>query len=193
MTAALIFIVRTLFELYILTYAFRLVLPRSRGARFNPLVQFVQRVTNPVVLPLRRFVPALGRIDTATLVALLLLEGLLIALLYRLACGALPGPVPLVTGTLLGLAGLFLSVLFWSLLVYALLSFVSQGGPNALGELLGAIVEPVLRPVRQILPPIGGLDLSPLLVMIGIQAIRMVLPLQAGAGLGCASPLVPVI
>lgn len=192
MSNALVFIVSTLFDLYLLTYALRLLLPRSRGASFNPLVQFVQRVTNPVILPLRRVVPAFGKIDTANVVALLLLQAVATFVVLRLTCGSLPGPGNLLLGVGFALLDLFLRVWFWSLLIYVVLSWVSPGRDNPAQTIVEAIVEPLLRPFRQILPPVAGFDLSPLFAAIALQAVRLVLQPEAGAHL-CTVASIPVI
>ena len=90
MQNALVFILRTLCDLYILTFAMRLLLPWAAVAKRNPLVQFILRVTNPLVIPLRRVLPSIGRIDTATVVVLVGLQVLATVLLVRIGCARSP-------------------------------------------------------------------------------------------------------
>jgi YggT family protein len=177
MTSTLIFVVSTLFNLYLLTFALRLLLQWVQVDKWNPLVQFVLRVTNPVVLPLRRFLPAMGRVDTATAFALLVLKLLSTWALAQLgACAVPPNVLQLVGVAVMSLVMLLLNIWFWSLLIYALLSWVGPGGNNPGAAVLEALVRPVLAPVRQVIPPIGGLDLSALFAMIALQAIMRLLP-----------------
>lgn len=176
MQNALLFVVRTLFELYVLTFALRLLLQWVRTDGRNPLVQFLLRVTNPLVLPLRRLLPPLGRVDTATLVALVGLQLVGTALLVRIGCVGQPGGLQILALTGLGVVSLVLRVYFWVILIHVLLSWVSPGGYNPAAALLSALAEPVLAPFRRVVPLIGGLDLSPVFALIALQAVRYLLP-----------------
>ena len=178
MSAAVFFIVRTLFELYILCFVLRLVLQMTRADFHNPLSQFIVRVTSPIVTPLRRVVPPLRGLDTATLIVLLLLEGLATWLLAWFA-GISLTPGALLVLTLLRAAYTVVRMYVFAILIYAILSFVSPGTYNPITSVLASICEPLLRPVRRVIPTIGGLDLSPLFVIIGLQALLIALPLPA--------------
>jgi YggT family protein len=193
--SALVFIVRTLFDLYLLTFAVRLLLQRGRIDTWNPLTQFILRVTGPLVLPLRRVLPPVGRLDTATLAALFLLQLLATGILLRLGCAGGVGPVNIVLGALLALADLFLRVWFWTLLIHVVLSWVGQGGRGNPGAaLVASIAEPLLQPIRRVIPPIAGLDLSPLFAILALQAARMLLPVElAVRGLACGGMALPVV
>lgn len=193
MQNALLFIVRTLFDLYLLCFALRLALQWARVDRWNPLVQFILRVTGPVVVPLRRLLPSMGPVDTATVAALFLLQLLAIVILVRVGCVGTAGPVQLVLLTLLALVHLVLRLWFWAILVWVILSWVGPGRGNPGQELLGALVAPVINPFRRIIPPIGGLDLSPLFALIALQAVTMLLPAESAlAGLACGPIARPV-
>lgn len=187
---ALTYVVRTLFDLYLLTFALRLLLQFARADARNPLVQFVIRVTNPLVLPLRRVLPPFRRIDTATLVALLVLQMVATALVLYLACGTFGAGGPVLGLALLETARLFLRIVFWAILIYVVLSWVSPGGYNPGARLVAGVVEPLLAPFRRVIPLIGGLDLSPVFAVIAIQAVEMLLPSgSALTGLACAGGL----
>lgn len=193
MQNALLFVFRTLFDLYLLCVLLRLVLQWARVDRWNPLVQFILKVTNPLVLPLRRLLPPLGQIDTATLVVLLGLQLVGIVLLTRLGCAGTAGPVDLVLLTLLALVNLVLRLWFWAILIWVILSWVGPGRGHPGSQLLGAIVAPVINPFRRIIPPIAGLDLSPLFAMIALQAITMLLPTETQvSGLICGPIARPI-
>lgn len=193
MQNALLFVVRTLFDLYLLCFALRFALQWARADRWNPLVQFILRVTNPLVLPLRRLVPPLGPVDTATVLVLLILQFVAIVILVRVGCVGSAGVLQLLLLTVLALVHLVLRVWFWAILIWTILSWVSPGRGNPGQELLGALVSPVINPIRRLVPPIGGLDLSPLFALIALQAVTMLLPTESAlAGLACGPIARPV-
>lgn len=188
MQNAIVFILRTLVDLYILTFALRLLLQWAAVDKRNPLVQFILRVTNPLVIPLRRVVPPIGRIDTATVLVLIGLQVVITALLVRIGCVGEPEILPILGLALLNLVKLALGIFTWSILIYVVLSWVSPGGYNPGAALVAAVVEPLLAPFRRLIPPIGGLDLSPLFALIAIQALSMLLPVdRLLSGMLCAS------
>ncbi|MGH8495733.1 MAG: YggT family protein [Gammaproteobacteria bacterium] len=176
MSAAL-FIVKTLFDLYIITFLLRFAMQWVRADFRNPLSQFIMRVTNPIVVPLRRIVPSWGGLDLATLVAGVLLELLATLVILWMTPGGFPSIGPLLYWVLLRLIVTTLRLYFFLILVYVILSWVSPGAYSPVTQVLASLTEPVLRPVRRIVPPIGGIDLSPLFVLIGLQALIMLIPL----------------
>ncbi|MEJ2129488.1 MAG: YggT family protein [Woeseiaceae bacterium] len=188
MQDALIFIIRTLVDLYIITFLLRIIMQWVRADFRNPLTQFILRVTSPLVVPLRRFVPAIGNLDTASLVVVLVLEHLVSVVLVSVTCGGEPQFMPIVSLTILRTIYLGLRVYLFVILVYVILSWVNPGTFNPVSSLLASISEPVLRPLRSLIPPIGGLDLSALFALIGIQAVTMLLPIaRVAAMMGCLS------
>lgn len=194
MQSALIFILRTLFDLYVLVFVLRLLMQWTRVDTRNPFVQFILRVTNPLVMPLRRLLPPIGRLDSATLMALLGLQMLGTAVLVQVGCIGRPGVVPILLITVLGIVRLILTVYFWTIIIYAVLSWVSPGGYNPGAALVSSLAEPLLRPVQRVIPLIGGIDLSPIFVLIALQALMMVLPTrQLWSAMLCVNSIVPVL
>lgn len=188
MQNALVFIIRTLFDLYVLTFALRLLLQWAAVDKRNPLVQFILRITNPLVIPLRRLLPSIGRIDTSTVVVLLVLQLLGTILLVRIGCAAEPAIWQIVALACLSIVKLALNVFTWALIIYVILSWVSPGGYNPGTAVVAAIAEPLLAPFRRLIPLIGGLDLSPLFALIALQALAMLLPVErVVSGLLCGS------
>lgn len=176
MQNALIFLVKTISDLYLLTFLLRFVLQWVRADFYNPISQFVLKATSPLVTPARRLLPSAGSIDVPTLVVLFLLECLATWLLLGLA-GLSPSVVELLQLVILRLITLTLWFYTIALIVYVVLSWIAQTHYSPVAALLADIVNPVLRPVRRFIPPIGGLDLSPLLIIILIQAASIALPL----------------
>jgi YggT family protein len=176
MQNALIFLVKTLADFYLLTFLLRFILQWVRAGYHNPLSQFVLKVTSPLVIPARRLLPSVAGLDVPTLAVLIVLECLVTWLLTLLAGFSLP-ITALGLYVLLRLVALTLWFYSVALFAYVVLSWFGGRGANPIATVLSEIVEPVLRPVRRILPPIGGLDLSPLLVMLLCQAALMALRL----------------
>jgi YggT family protein len=177
MNAALFFVVKTLLDLYLIAFILRFLLQWSRADFHNPLSQFILRITDPLVRPFRRFVPGWRGLDLSPVVALLLLQLLVTAMLAFMATGAV-----IHAGALLYYAALRLIVgivrlYFFVILVHVIMSWVSPGAWNPLISVLNSLTRPVLAPVRRLIPPIGGLDLSPLFVLIGLQAVLIMLRL----------------
>lgn len=178
MQNSLIFIVKTLSDLYLLTYLLRFILQWVRADYYNPLAQFVLKVTNPLVVPARRILPSIAGLDTPTFAVLLVLECLVTWVLFTLL-GFTPGIGELLLYTVLRLVALVLWFYTVGAFIYVVLSWFGDRGGNPLGAILADVIEPILRPARRLLPPIGGLDLSPLLVILLLQAALIALPLPA--------------
>jgi YggT family protein len=176
MQSALIFLFKTLADLYLLTFLLRFIMQWVRASHYNPLSQFVFKVTNPLVVPARRVLPSVAGLDTPTLIVLIVLEIVATLILLRLA--GLVLPVPQLLGySMLRLVALVVWFYTVALFIYVVLSwFGDRAGRNPMTALLGELVEPLLRPARRLLPPIGGLDLSPLIVILLLQAIMIALP-----------------
>ena len=163
-----IFLVQTLFGLYLLVVMLRLLLQIVRADFYNPLSQFLVKVTNPPLKPLRRFIPGIGGIDMASVVLLFILkiaEILVLALFPRYPAPEIIGLFILSAAELLAL---LVNVFSFAIIIQAILSWVSPGTYNPASALLHQLTEPLLRPARQIIPPISGLDLSPLAAIIVI-------------------------
>jgi YggT family protein len=172
--AALLFIVDALLTLVVVAFLLRVLMPVVRADFRNPIGQAVLQFTNPLVMPLRKLLPPAGRIDVASVVALLVVQLAKTAVL-RLVAGAGLAFVPLLVGGLHDLARTVLQFYFVAVLVYALLSWVAPGGYGPGAQLLARLCDPLLNPLRRIIPPIGGLDLSALFVLIGLQALQILL------------------
>jgi YggT family protein len=186
MQDAFTYVISTVVDLYITAIFLRLVLQWSRADFRNPMAQFVLRVTNPIVLPLRRIVPAIGSLDTATVVALLAVSLLATGILVKIACVGSADAGQMLALTFLRLIHLLLRTYSLLILVYVILSWVGSGGYNPVAAMLASAVEPVLRPLQRVIPPIGGLDLSPVVALIAIEFFNRLIPSgPLAAGLMC--------
>jgi YggT family protein len=185
----LIFVVDFVFSLVVGAFLLRLLFQVVRADFRNPFAQAIVRVTNPIVVPLRKVLPPLGRVDTASVVAVVLAQMLRTGIVFALGAGAAPPLGNLLAIAIVELLDTTLLLFLVAIFVYVILSWVSPDGYNPVARLLGNLVEPLLAPFRRALPSLGGLDLSPLVVILLISVLRMVLngriaPLLTGGGLG---------
>ena len=169
MSQALYFIIKTLTQLYLLVLLLRFWLP-ILGADFrNPLAQGILRVTSPLVVPVRRFVPSIGRLDTSTILIAYVIQFLTVLLLLTIG-GYMVDTIPIMVTTFIELAVLSLNLFFFVILIKIILSWVAPHTHNYATALLTTLAEPILRPFRRIIPSIGGLDISPIFAIILLQA-----------------------
>lgn len=181
--AILVYLIQTLLSLYLIAMLLRFLLQLVRADFYNPISQFIVKVTNPLVIPLRRVLPSVAGIDTASLTLAVVLQIIGIAAIFLIRFGALPPPGLLVLGGLLGVVALLVQIYFFALLAMIILSWIAQGSNNPAIYLLFQITEPVMAPFRKMLPPMGGLDFSPILVFILINVIQIALQ-HVAASLG---------
>lgn len=175
-----VFLVETLFGLYILAVVLRFLLQWTGADYYNPISQFLVKVTHPPLRLLRRFIPALGRVDTAALVLMLALQMLASYLVFLFQGTVAVSVAALAVWSVHDLLDLVFNIFFFCIIARALLSWFGRMPYNPAASLLTGLTEPLLRRCRRLLPPAGGLDLSPLVPLIGIQLARMLIlpPLQ---------------
>ena len=172
---AIKYIVDTLLWLLTLAFVLRLLFQWARVNFRDPMADAIVRVTNWLILPLRRVLPPIGKIDTATIVAVIAVASVRTFAALSLA-GAAVGDVSLFLRiTIVNLADLVLRIYLFALLLYWLTSYVSPDGRAPGVRLLSQLCEPILKPVRRIIPPIGQIDFSVLWVSIVIGALLVLL------------------
>jgi YggT family protein len=172
---AIRYIVDTLLWLLTLAFVLRLLFQWVRANFRDPMADAIVRITNWLILPLRRLLPPIGKVDTATVVAVVAVASVRTFASLGLA-GQGVGDVGLFLRiTAVNLADLLLRIYLFALLLYWLTSFVSPGGYAPGVRLLSQLCEPVLKPVRRIIPPIGQIDFSVLWVSIAIGALLVLL------------------
>lgn len=179
---ALIFLVGTVFGTYVLLILLRFLFQITRADFYNPLAQFLVRASNPVILPLRRIVPGFMGIDWASVIAVLVLA---VARIYLTL--AIEGLVPTLGGALiLALANILeltVYVFLVAVFIRAALSWINPYGRHPMGELLISLTEPLMAPARRLVPPISGMDFSPIAVVIVLE-LALILLVQPLLDLG---------
>lgn len=166
---ALIYLISTVFGLYLLAVALRFLLAQVRADFYNPISQFIVRVTDPPLRPLRRLIPGYGGIDWSSLLLLLALKMCELALTSLIAAGRMPALAGLVVLALGELVQLVIYIFMFAIFIQVLLSWVNPGAYNPATVILYRLTEPLMRPARRLLPPAGGIDFSPILVLMGLQ------------------------
>lgn len=168
------FLVSTVFGLYILLVLLRFLFQLVRADFYNPISQAVVKATNPPLRPLRRVIKGVGGIDMASVLLMVVLKMIELSLV-----GAIQGVEMSVIGllvlTLAALLQLTLHVFLFAVLIQVILSWVAPHAYNPVSSLLLSLTEPLLRPARRLIPTVGGLDFSPILVLIALQLTSMLI------------------
>ncbi len=170
----IIFLTHTLFSLYILAVMLRFLLQWVSADFYNPISQFLVKITHPPLKMLRRVIPSMGRIDTASVVLMVLLKMISGWLIFVLQGSASPVEAILVWA-IMELISLLIDIFVVVILIQVVLSWVNPGAYNAAISLVYYLSEPLPRAVRKVIPPLGGIDFSPLVVLIGLQLLKMLL------------------
>ena len=168
-----VLLVEVIFGLAVALFVLRVLLQLVRANFYNPICQFIYRTSNPVLAPLRRVIRPIGRFDLTSALVAWVLECLKNVLLFLLAGYAPAFLAVLVLGTA-DLLGFVLTLYFWMIIIGVVLSFTG-GGSHPIVPLIAQLTEPVLRPFRRLLPPLGGFDLSPLLATVTLLLARLLL------------------
>ncbi len=169
-----VLIVQAVFGLLTGLFFFRLLMQGLRVDFRNPLSQFVYKLTNPVLIPIQKALPVVRGWNLAALLVTFLLTLLETWLLYRLAGLGLPIPALLVISLAL-LIQFAATVVLWMIILRAILSFVSPDPYNPMVQMLYRLSDPLLKPFQKLIPPIGGLDLSPVFAVLVLQLVRVLI------------------
>jgi YggT family protein len=174
LTNPIVFLVHTLFGLYTVVILLRFLLQWARADFYNPISQFVIKATTPALRPLRRLVPGYGGMDLAALLLAWLVKSLeLFIVVLILAPQA--NPLGALAWALPELVSQTIDIFIFAVFARVVLSWLNPDPYNPVAGLLDSLTEPVMGPARRVLPPVGGLDLSPVLVVIGLVLLRMLL------------------
>ena len=180
MKDALVFLIDTFARLYLLILLLRLWLPLLRANFRNPVAQGVLRYTSPLVVPVRRFVPSIGRVDAATILVTLVIQMLAnaVVMLIHVGVGAIDristNFLAFTGSALVDLALLSVWLFIIALVIRVIFSYMGRSfGPPA--ELLNELTEPLIRPIRRVIPPLGVIDLSTYITFVLLIALSMAL------------------
>lgn len=172
-SSASVWLINALFGMYILAVMLRFLFQWVRADFSNPISQFIYKVTNPPLMPLRRFIPGFRGLDTPALVLVIVLQ--CIALLI---VGFFPGvPLPTFPGVILWsiaeLLSLWINIYIVGIAIIAIISWINPAGYNPIVGLISQVINPVMRPFRRLIPPMSGLDLSPMFAFFVLMFIKL--------------------
>lgn len=170
-----IYVIQTLASLYLLIVMLRFLFQLVRADFYNPISQFVVKATNPLLLPLRKAIPGLFGIDLASLVLALLVQWLVIQVVASMGGSGLLNPLLVLTWGLLGLLSMTVNIFFWGMIVMIIVSWVAPQSYHPALLLLRQLVEPVMAPFRRLIPPMGGLDISPVFAIVALNVVLILI------------------
>ena len=165
------YLVSTLFGIYILIIVLRFLLQWVRADFYNPISQFIVKATNLPLRYLRKLIPGYGGIDWPSIVLMLGLQMIEISLLSLIGAGRIPSLAGLFILSIAELLQLIIYVFFFSIIIQIIISWVNPGAYNPATIILYRLNEPLLQPARRLIPPISGLDFSPMVVLILLQLV----------------------
>ncbi|MDA1369249.1 MAG: YggT family protein [Proteobacteria bacterium] len=162
--------------LYLLAILLRFLLQVAKADFYNPISQGVVRITDPLVRVFRSFIPGYKGIDFSTLILAFLVEAVAICVLILLHGGSLPSPGFIVTWAFVGVLYFMINIYYYAIIASIIMSFVmlfsGSTNPHPILRLIWQLTEPVMAPVRKVIPPMGGLDFSPIFIFIIIGLIQ---------------------
>lgn len=170
-----LYLINIIFGLYIIAILLRYLLARVRADFYNPLSQMLVKITNPAIKPLRRFIPGYFGVDWPSIVLLIFVQGLEVILVQFLIYGQAPSPLGLSFLILAHLIQTTIYIYMVILIIQMVISWVNPGTYNPITVLMHQLSEPLLRPVRKLVPPAGGLDWSVLIVFILLNLARYII------------------
>jgi YggT family protein len=182
-------VINTLVGLYLLVVILRFLLQLVRADFYNPISQFIVKATNPPLIPLRKVIPGFGGIDIASLTLALLVQIIAIVLILLLN-GIQPPPLEVVMWSAIGIISLVLKVYFWGLLITVIASWIAPNSYNPALILINQILEPAIKPIRKLMPDMGGIDISPIVVFLLIQVLEILVVKGLAQASGMPSGLV---
>ncbi len=184
LTSPLLLVINTLFDLYVLLVMLRFIFQMLRADFYNPISHFVVRATTPPLKPLRKIIPGIGGQDMAALVLCLLILMIKYFIIRAMGAGVIdignvlaPVAKASIGGLIIiGLADMvatFINIFLFAIIIQVILSWVNPGAYNPAISLINTVSRPVMRPIQRFIPPLGGLDLSPLFATLGLMVIKM--------------------
>lgn len=177
-----IYIIQTLGSIYLFLVVLRFLLQLVKADYYNPISRMIVKATNPLLVPLRKVIPGFWGIDFACILLAILVKLVVLQVIILIAGFGLQNPLLLVPWSLLGILSLISQTFFWALLILVIASWVAPYSANPALSLVRQLIEPVVSPIRRVLPNLGGLDFSPMVLMMGLHIFNQyIMPALAHA------------
>jgi len=172
-SSATTWLIAALFSMYILAVMLRLLFQWVHADFSNPISQFIYKVTNPPLMPLRRFIPGYHNLDTSALLLLITLQSISLLVLGLFPSMPMPSFPAVILWSIAELLGLWINIYIFGIAILAIISWVNPMGYNPIVGLIGQVTNPVMRPFRRMIPPMSGLDLSPMFAFFALMFIKL--------------------
>jgi YggT family protein len=167
-----------LMSLFLVIVILRFLLQLVRADFYNPVSQAIVKITMPLLKPLRKIIPSVLGIDTASVVLIILVQLLATAMLSMImgVPGIIVNPLPLILWGLVGALTIISSIFFWCMIISIIGSFIAPFSNHPLLTLANQIINPLTAPIRKVIPPLGGvLDISPIIILLGLKIVDMLI------------------
>lgn len=168
-----IYLVQTFFGFYTILVLLRFLLQLVRADFYNPISQFAIKLTSPILNPMRRVIPGWAGVDVSSLILILALQVVQLVAIILMLGYPIPNVGLIVAWSAVGILGLLLNFFFWAIIIQVVLSWVAPQSNNPIIGLLYQITEPIMAPARKLLPPMGGMDFSPIITFMLIQLAKI--------------------
>ncbi len=171
-------IVYSLMSLFLVIVILRFLLQLVRADFYNPVSQAIVKITMPLLKPLRKVIPSVLGIDTASVVLIILVQLIATSLLAMIlgVWGIILNPLPLILWGLVGALTIISSIFFWCMIISIIGSFIAPMSHHPLLTLANQIINPLAAPIRKLIPPLGGvLDISPIIILLGLKIVDMLI------------------
>lgn len=168
---AAVYLIQTFFGLYILVVILRFLMQSAKVDFYNPISQAIVTITDPAIRPLRRVIPGFYGVDLSILVLALILQVIALALIIALKGFLLPNLLVLLAWSLLGMFALILDIYFFALIIMVISSWIAPYSNHPIIMLIYQLTTPICTPARKLIPPIGGIDISIIIVFVFITLI----------------------
>lgn len=185
-------VVGSLGSLYLTIIVLRFLFQLAKADFYNPISQMIVKATNPVLIPLRRIIPGLYGIDFASIVFAILFHWVIIQVLAFIVGGGMLNPATAITWAIVGLISLVVNIYFYGMIVMIIASWVAPSSYHPALMLVRQLVEPITKPFRKIIPPMGGLDITPIFVFLALQACRIMVQAFANS-VGLHQSITPIV
>lgn len=172
MSEAFVYLIKSLFQIYIIVVLLRCLLQIARADFYNPVSQAVVKLTQPLLQPLRRAIPSIGRVDTSSLVLAIIVYAAMVSSLSLFAFGRMLPWHLVLSASVFGVVNMIVSIYFFAIIIGAITSWIPALQQHPITQLVWQLAEPVLSPFRRLIPNMGGLDISPIFALLVLQFLQ---------------------
>ncbi len=177
-------LISSLGSIVLLVIVLRFLLQLVRADFYNPISQFIVKFTSPILVPLRRIIPGYAGFDLASLLLAYVVQVIIVALIFLVTSQPVMPWASFFLWAPIGLLSLVLNIYFWGLIIIVVSSWIAPNSYNPALILVNQIMEPAIRPIRRIMPDLGGIDLSPIIMFLTIRMVEILVVTPIASSMG---------